>query len=260
VTGSLTLQAAATAPQRLGAEGLLAEQSPGDPVQAAPGSQRTSSRTDEETRQQLTGRMAAAFPHPTTFTAAEVLKTLPELGGYQSAYAFLQTARRRGLVEKAERGAFRLTTTAQGPQPAPDRAAEKAPEPTPAPVEVPSPRRAPVAAPPSTPKPAAPAGEPRNEQAEIANLLQLSRRYRSDKYFRLDDILIPLRECRSEIYGKAELGAGDAPLCVVVAAYEPDMRVLNPQDIEVLFLDAQGQAHLRSAASWQFIPYRRRPG
>jgi hypothetical protein len=102
--------------------------------------------------------------------------------------------------------------------------------------------------------------EARNEQGEIATLLQLSRRYRSDKYFRLDDIIIPLRECRSDIYGKAEIGVDDAPLCVVVGAFEPDRRVLNPQDIDVLFLDAQGQAHLRSAASWQFVPYRRKQG
>jgi len=221
---------------------------------------KTLGRKDEASRQQLMGRIEAKFPPPSTFSAAEILKTLPELGAYQSAYAFLQTARRRGLIEKAERGTFRLTASVRETQPAQERAVATAPGPKPASVAVPSPPRSPATAPVPAPEPVAPAAGQRNEQTEIATLLQLSRRYRSDKYFRLDDIVVPLRECRSEIYGKAEVGAGDPPLCVVVGAYEPDLRVLNPHDIDVLFLDVHGQAHLRSAASWQFVPYRRKQG
>jgi hypothetical protein len=224
-------------------------------------SPKTSGRKGEDSRNQLISQLTAVFPHPTTFTAAEVVEKLPELGAYQSAYAFLQTARRRGLTEKAERGMFRLVaSTAHDPQPAQDRPAEQVREPTPEPVDIPAPPPAPVTVPVPAPTTAIGPAEARNEQGEIATLLQLSRRYRSDKYFRLDDIIIPLRECRSDIYGKAEIGVDDAPLCVVVGAFEPDRRVLNPQDIDVLFLDAQGQAHLRSAASWQFVPYRRKQG
>jgi hypothetical protein len=219
-----------------------------------------SGRKDEASRQEFLGQIAGHFPAPTTFTAAELIEKVPELGPYHSAYAFLQTARRRGLIEKAERGMFRLAASAaQEPQPDQEPATGPAPEPMAQAVENPTQASA-IAAPVPSPEMALPPAERRNEQAEIATLLQLSRRYRSDRYFRLDDIVVPLRECRSDIYGKAEIGADEPPLCVVVGAYEPDPRVLNPPDIDVLFLDAEGQAHLRSASSWQFLPYRRKQG
>jgi hypothetical protein len=259
LTGQFVAQPIDAASERQDPARSAAAAAAGDPAAADfRVSQKPSGRKDEASRRQLLGRLATAFSPPITFTAAEVLKALPELGGYQSAYAFLQTARRRGQIEKAERGSFRLTAADQEAPQAQRRAV--ATEPGPAPADAPSPPPSPVAAPVSAPKPAAPAAEPRNEQAEVATLLQLSRRYRSDKYFRLDDILVPLRECRSAIYGTAEIGAGDPPMCVVVAAYEPNPRVLHPQDIDVLFLDAHGQAQLRSAASWQFVPCRRNQG
>jgi hypothetical protein len=225
-----------------------------------PAAPKSSGRKDEVSRQEFLGQIAGHFPASTTFTAAELIEKVPELGPYHSAYAFLQTARRRGLIEKAERGMFRLVApAAQEPQPEQEPATGPAPEPMAQAVENPTQASA-NPSPVPAPEMAIPAAEPRNEQAEVATLLQLSRRYRSDMYLRLDDIVVPLRECRSDIYGKVEIGAGDPPLCVVVGAYEPDPRVLNPPDIDVLFLDAAGQAHLRSASSWQFLPYRRKQG
>ena len=98
---------------------------------------------------------------------------------------------------------------------------------------------------------------PRNDEDKLRTLLQLSRRFRSDRYYNLDDFIVPLSECRAAVYGDVEVGTDEPSVCVVVAAYEPDPKAVNPNDIDVLFLDVRGQAHIRSAASWQFLPYRK---
>ena len=95
-------------------------------------------------------------------------------------------------------------------------------------------------------------------EESLGTLLQLSRRYRSERYYNVDDFIVPLRECSAAVYGNVDVDTIAPPVCVVVDAYEADPKAVNPNDIDVLFLDVKGQAHIRSAASWQFLPYRKR--
>ena len=49
---------------------------------------------------------------------------------------------------------------------------------------------------------------------------KLSQRYRSNQQFKIDDLIVPLPECRDSIYGNADIGTGGPPVCVVVQTYE----------------------------------------
>lgn len=160
-----------------------------------------------------------------------------------------------------------LPTAAPQPASAPHLVAPQAIAPTAVPASAPpsvvdaAPKRAVV----QTPAPIArPAVEPvsppdaRRQEESLSTLLQLSRRYRSGRYYNIDDFVVPLRECRAAVYGDIDIDTVEPPVCVVVDAYETDPKAVNPSDIDVLFLDIKGQAHIRSAASWQFLPYRKR--
>ncbi|WP_201838695.1 hypothetical protein [Microvirga zambiensis] len=59
------------------------------------------------------------------------------------------------------------------------------------------------------------------------------------------------------VYGDVEINTAEPPVCVVVDAYEPDPKAVNPFDIDVMFLDMKDQHHIRSAASWMFVPYQK---
>lgn len=132
---------------------------------------------------------------------------------------------------------------------APLSAPDVAPRRSPAPSSTPAARFAPGTMPPSVAT---------SDEDRLGTLLQLSRRYRSGRFYNVDDFVVPLRECRAAVYGDIDVGAGEPPVCVVIDAYEPDPKVVNPNDIDVMFLDVKGQAHIRSAASWQFLPYRKK--
>lgn len=154
-----------------------------------------------------------------------------------------------------------------GPAPSPVTAQAAAPvavsalTPAPPPVADAAPKRVVDQVPAPVARPAAePALAPATRRVEesLGTLLQLSRRYRSERYYNVDDFIVPLRECRDAVFGDANIDTVEPPVCVVVDAYEADPKAVNPNDIDVLFLDVKGQAHIRSAASWQFLPYQKR--
>jgi hypothetical protein len=143
---------------------------------------------------------------------------------------------------------------------APVASAIPAPTPSQAPIADVPPRRAVEQTPAPIARPVAeplPPRVPLGEEEQLGTLLQLSRRYRSERYYNIDELIVPLRECWTTVYGNVEVDTANPPVCVVADAYEPDPKAVNPNDIDVLFLDVHGQAHIRSAASWMFLPYRK---
>jgi hypothetical protein len=167
----------------------------------------------------------------------------------------------RGTTTKSKRGRSPKPAPVVDPTPAsePVAAIEAEPIEAPAPVEtaapIPEPAAVPVA---QAPAPAAPAAAQAAGKSDdqVDTLMDLVDRYVANRFYRVRDAIVPLREFRKAVYGDAEIPAGEPPVCVVAEAYEPDPKVANPPDIDVLFLDAKGQAHLKSAASWWFVPYR----
>lgn len=162
---------------------------------------------------------------------------------------------------KSKRGRKPKRAPPVDPAPAPEPVAAIEPEPieTPAPVAAAAPMPEPAAVPAAqAPTPVPPAGAPvaRKSDDQVDTLMDLVDRYVANRFYRVRDAIVPLREFHKAVYGDAEIAAGEPPVCVVAEAYEPDPKVANPPDIDVLFLDARGQAHLTSAASWWFVPYR----
>ena len=229
-------------------------------------------------------RLASAFPGSFALNSKQALERLPEFKYAQNAYGFLKTAAKRKLAEDLGEGKFQLLPSAiervqklvevasfsQSPMRAPDASSPPVEQATSGSVVTPvhSPPPAPIE--PSKRTDAdevvrivKPRGRPRGhrpwrkERDVIDTLLQLSQRYRSNQQFKINDLIVPVPECRDAVYGTADIGAGETPVCVVVQAYEPELNAGNPDEIKVLFLDAKGQAHIATAASWFFVPYRR---
>jgi hypothetical protein len=228
-------------------------------------------------------RVASAFPSSVTVNSKQALERIKEFEYAQNAYGFLKTAVKRKLAEDLGDGIFRFLPSAI-------EQLEKLVEETSAPVK---PLQAPDAQPATVKKTASdsvastvhssspppfepskrtdaesvvtivrPLGRPRGhrsqcrERDEIETLLQLSQRYRSNQIFKVDDLVVPWPECRDAIYGDADIGTGSPPFCVVVQTNERELDATRSDEIKVLFLDVKGQAHVATASSWRFMPYR----
>jgi hypothetical protein len=229
-------------------------------------------------------RLAGQFPSSTTLNSRQALERVPEFRYAQNAYGFLKTAAKRKLAEDLGDGIFQfLPSATERLQKLVDEVSVqvksmRAPDAPPATVEQTA--SGSLASPVHSPSPAPVEPSKRTDAEEIVRivrhtgrphghrprhrgkddidtLLKLSQRYRSNQQFKIDDLIIPLPECRDSVYGNADIGTGEPPVCVVIQTYEPELNATNPDEIKVLFLDAKGQAHVASAASWRFMPYRR---
>jgi hypothetical protein len=228
-------------------------------------------------------RLASAFPSSVTVNSKQALEHLKEFEYAQNAYGFLKTAVKRKLAEDLGDGIFQFLPSAieqlgklvdevsvpikpmQAPDAQPATVEQTASSSVTSSVH--SSSSAPVEPLKRTDSEGVvtivrPRGRPRGHRSQrrgrddLDTLLQLSQRYRSNHVFKIDDLVVPWPECKSAVYGDADIGTGGTPVCVVVQTNERELDATKPDEIKVLFLDVKGQAHVASAAGWRFMPYR----
>lgn len=166
------------------------------------------------------GKLHERFPHPETFTYDDMLRLFPETGPRNNVYSIIAAAMGRGELERVDAGSFRFGMRRT---------------------------RDPKTMPPLPPKTI--------EHGHLAR--DITKAYFNSPYFKSSDVLIPLRHFRAAIYGSSfDITTTDrlCPRCYVIDEIPGTGSEERPPhfDILICFVDANDQAHVKVAGSWQF--------